>query len=165
MVLLHQIVQVLAGSNLDATRKFAICLHLSHRPVRGRIGVQRDLRGHASVLHRAAQKRFGGVHVPVPAEKEIDCLACFVDGAVQVYPLSVNLYVGLVHPPRSADGSSVASPTLLELRQVALDPPENRCMRHGDAAVRHHDYQIPWYPKTRSHWKRRSSWLFGRTLG
>src|SRR6266481_5552359 len=29
MVLLHQIVQVLAGSNLDATRKFAVFLHLS----------------------------------------------------------------------------------------------------------------------------------------
>src|SRR6266849_2578722 len=41
--------------------------------------------------------------------------------------------IGLVHPPRSADGPSVAPPTLLELRQVALDPPENRCMRHGNA--------------------------------
>src|SRR5258708_15408014 len=77
MVLLHQIVQVRAGSNLAATQKFAICLHLSHRPVRGRISVQRDLRGDARVLHRAAQKRFGGVHVPVRAEKEIDaCAAC-----------------------------------------------------------------------------------------
>src|SRR6266853_5626770 len=28
MVLLHQIVQVLAGSNLDATRKFAVFLHV-----------------------------------------------------------------------------------------------------------------------------------------
>jgi hypothetical protein len=101
------------------------------------------IRGHASVLHRAAQKRFGGVHVPVPAEKEIDPLARFVDGAVQVHPLSVNLYIGLVHPPRSADGSSVAPPTLLKLRQEALDPPENRCMRHGNAAVCHHDHQIP----------------------
>src|SRR5882762_7455170 len=126
-----------------ATRKFAVFLHLSHRTVRGRIGVQRDLRGHPSVVHCAAQKRFGSVHVPVPAEKEIDCLARFVDGTVQVHPLSVNLYTGLVHPPRSADGSSVAPPTLLELRQVALDPTENRCMRHGNAAVCHHDHQIP----------------------
>src|SRR6202171_2575909 len=52
MVLLHQIVQVLAGSNCDTTRKFAVCFHLPHRTVRSRIGVQRDLRGHASVLHR-----------------------------------------------------------------------------------------------------------------
>src|SRR5450432_167518 len=128
MVLLHQVVQVLAGSNLDATRKFAVCLHLPHRTMRGRIGVQRDLRGHASVLHCAAQKRFGGVHVPVPAQKEIDRLARFVHGAVQVHPLSVNLYIGLVHPPRSADAPSVAPPALFEFWKVALDPPENRCM-------------------------------------
>jgi hypothetical protein len=56
MVLLHPIVQVRAGSNLDATRKLAVFLHLTHRPVRGRIGVQRDRHGHASVLHGAAQK-------------------------------------------------------------------------------------------------------------
>src|ERR1700693_2923343 len=125
MVLLPQIVQVLAGSTLDAIRKFAVFLHLSHRPVRGRIGVQRDLRGHASVLHRAAEKRFGGVYVPLPAEKEIDRLARFVDGAVQVYPLPVNLYIGLVHPPRSAHEPSVAPPALFEFWKVALDPPEN----------------------------------------
>src|ERR1700674_3824383 len=121
MILLYQIVQVLAGSNLDATRKFAVFFHLSHRPVRRRIGVQRDLRGHASVLYCTAQKRFGGVHVSLLAETEIDRLARFVDGTVQVHPLSVNLYIRLVHPPRSADRSSVAPPTLLELRQVALD--------------------------------------------
>src|SRR5712691_2069669 len=123
MVLLHKIVQVLAGSNLDATRKFAILLHLSHCPVRGRIGVQRDLRGYPSVLHRAAEKRFGGVYVPVPAEKEIDRLTRFVDGPVQVHPLSVNLYISLVHPPRSADGPSVAPPPLFEFWKVALSPP------------------------------------------
>ena len=91
MVLLHQIVQVLAGSNFAAPRKLAVVLHLPHRTMRGRIGIQRDLRGHASVLYRAAEKRFGGVHVPVPAEKEIHRLARFIDGAVQVHPSSVNL--------------------------------------------------------------------------
>jgi hypothetical protein len=34
------------------------------------------------ILHCAAQKRFGGVHIPIPAEKEIDCVARFVDSAV-----------------------------------------------------------------------------------
>src|ERR1700676_1368470 len=43
MVLFHQIVQVLAGSNLDATRKFAAFFHLPHRTMRSSIGVQRDL--------------------------------------------------------------------------------------------------------------------------
>src|SRR6266849_5851877 len=143
MVLLHQIVQVLAGSNLDARRKFAVFFHLPHRTVRGSIGVQGDLRGHASVLHRATEQRFGGVHVPVPAEKEIHRLARFVDGAVQVHPLSVNLYIRLVHPPRSADGPSVAPPALFEFWKVALNPPQDRCMGHRDPSIRHHDHQIP----------------------
>ena len=133
----------LPGWNLHATRKFAVFLHLSHRPMRGRVSVQRDLRGHASVLHCAAQKRFGGVHVPVPAEKEIDRLARFVDGAVQVHPLSVNLYIGLVHPPRPTDGASVSPPALFEFWKVALNPPQDRCMGHGNPPIRHHDHQIP----------------------
>src|SRR5215469_3902680 len=132
MVLLHHMVQVLAGSNLDASRKFAVVLHLPHRTMRGRIGVQRDLRGHASVLHRAAQKRFGGVHVPAPAEKEIDCLTRFVDRTVQVHPLSADLYIGLVHPPRSAHGPGVAPPPLFEFWKVALHPSQDRCVVHGD---------------------------------
>src|SRR5215470_16192966 len=61
MVLFDQIVQVLARSNLDAARKFAGYLHLPHGPMRGRIGVQRDLGWHASAHHRTAEKRFGGV--------------------------------------------------------------------------------------------------------
>src|ERR1700694_1366799 len=132
MVLFHQIVQVLAVSNLDATRKFAAFFHLPHRTMRSRIAVQRDFRGHTSVLHGSAEKRFGGVYVPVPAEKEIHRLPRFVDGAVQVYPSSVNPYIGLVHPPRSADRPSVAPPALFEFWKVALYPPEDRCMGHGD---------------------------------
>jgi len=104
-------------------RKFAIFFHLPHRTMRSSIGVQRDLRGHPSVLHRAAQKRFGGVYVPVPAEKEIHRLACFVDGPIQVHPVSVNLYISLVHPPRTAHGPSVAPPPLFEFWKVALSPP------------------------------------------
>src|ERR1700681_529690 len=123
MVLLHQIVQVLAGSNLDATRKFGAFFHLPARTLLSRIGGQPAFRGHTSVLHRAAEKRFGGVYVPVPAKKEIHRLACFVDGPIQVHPLSVNLYISLVHPPRTTDWPSVAPPPLFEFWKVALSPP------------------------------------------
>ena len=49
--------------------------------------------GHACVLHRAGEKRLGGVHVPVPTEIEIHRLARLVDSAVQAHPLPVNLIV------------------------------------------------------------------------
>ena len=93
-------------------------------------------------FHCAAKKRLGGVYVPVPAEKEIHRLAGFVDGAVQVHPLAVDLYIGLVHPPRSVERPSVAPPALFEFRKVVLDPPQ-RGMGDGDPPVRHHDHQVP----------------------
>lgn len=63
-----QIIQVLAGANLHSTRKFADLFELSHRTMRGRAGVQSDLRWYTGALHRATEKRFGGVDIPVPAE-------------------------------------------------------------------------------------------------
>jgi len=55
---------------------------------------------------------------------------------------SVNLYICLVHPPRSADGPSIAPPTLFEFWKVALNPPQDRCVGHRDPSIRHHDHQI-----------------------
>src|SRR5713226_3248433 len=132
----------MAEANFHSTWKFADLLQLSHRPMRGRVGIQSDLRRYTGALHRAAEKRFGGVHIPVPAEKEIHRLARFVDGAVQVHPLSVNLYIRLVHPPRSADGPSVAPPALFEFWKVALNPSQDRCMGHGDPPIRPPDPHI-----------------------
>src|SRR5229473_1743911 len=142
MVLLDQVVQVLAGADLHPPRKLAGLLHFPHRAMRSRIGVQRDLCGHASVLHRAAEKRFGGVYVPVPTQKEVHRPTRPVDGAVQVHPLSVNLYIRLVHSPRSADGASVTPPAPFELWKIVLNPPQNRSMGNGDPPIPDHDYQI-----------------------
>ena len=54
-------------------------------------------------LHRAAQKCLCRVHVAIPAQEEIDGLACLVDGTIQADPVTAGFHVGLVHPPRSAD--------------------------------------------------------------
>src|SRR5260370_22326400 len=112
MVLFDQIIQVLAGADLHSTRKFAYRFQLSHRTMRGRVGVQSDLRGYTGALHRAAEKRFGGVDIPVPAEKEIHRLARFVDGAGQINPLPTNLIIGLIHPRVSADRPTLSPPSV-----------------------------------------------------
>jgi hypothetical protein len=57
-------------------------------------------------------------------------------------PIGRDPYIGLVHPPRAADAPSVAPPALFECWKVALNPPQNRGMGHGDPPIRHHD-QIP----------------------
>jgi len=42
MILLDHVVQVLRGPDLRVLRQEAIGLHLTHRPVRGRVSVERD---------------------------------------------------------------------------------------------------------------------------
>src|SRR5262249_29886409 len=61
---------------------------------------------------------------------------------VQVDPLSANLDVCLVHPPRSTDRTSVTRPAFLEFRQVVLDPAQNRRVSKRDTSIRHHDHQV-----------------------
>jgi hypothetical protein len=76
MVLILQIVRW-----IEPRRDLEVIFLISSRPVQGRIGNQGDLCPHASVLHGAVQKRFGGVHVPVPAEK-VRPFGPQIDGAV-----------------------------------------------------------------------------------
>src|SRR6516165_5423669 len=122
VVLFDEIVQVLARSHFYSTRKFASLLHLPHGAMRCRIGVQRDLGGCALVLHRIAEKGLGSGHVAISAQEEIDSPAGLIHGPIQVDPTAPNLYMGLVHPPGSANRMSIAVPALLEFRQIMLDP-------------------------------------------
>src|SRR5262249_55457568 len=117
-------------------------LHLPHRPMRCRIGIQSDLCRFAGVLHGAAEKAFGRVHVALAAEEEIDGVPRLVHRSVQVDPPSSNLYICLVHPPRSTYRTSVALPAFLKFRQVMLDPTQNGGVSKRDTSIRHHDHQV-----------------------
>jgi hypothetical protein len=143
MVLFDKIVQVLARSDSHSFGKFTRLLHFPYRAMRCRISVQRDLRRFARVLHRTAEKSLCRVNIAISAQEEIDRPAGLVHSPIQVDPSSANLNIGLVHPPRSANRTSVSAPALLEFRQVTLDPTQNRCVRQRNATIRHHDHQVP----------------------
>jgi hypothetical protein len=56
-------------------------------------------------------------------EQEIDSLPPLVDGAVEVFPLALDLDVSLVHPPTLADRALLAVSEIgLQLRSELLDP-------------------------------------------
>jgi hypothetical protein len=73
---------------------------------------------------------------------EIDRLPGFVHRPIQVHPFAAYLYIGLVHPPGSADGASEPSPALLEFRRVMLHPPQNGRVRYAYAPFAHHSDQV-----------------------
>jgi hypothetical protein len=95
VVLFDEIVQVLARSDHHSLEEFDRLPHFPHRAMRFRIGVQRDLRRLTRVLHRTPEKSFGRIHIAISAQED---------------------YIGLVHPPGSADRTSVSPPALLEFR-------------------------------------------------
>src|ERR1700728_1163785 len=84
------------------------------------MGVQGDFHGGSLTLHGLAQKGFRRIHVALPAQLEIDRLPGFVHRSIQVHPFPAYLYIGLVHPPGSADLASEPSRALLEFRRVKL---------------------------------------------
>src|SRR4029077_15946153 len=65
-----------------------------------------------------------------------------INGTIQVAPLASDLDVGLVNSPWAADRPGKTAPAFLELRGVALHPAHDRGMRHRQAALGHHLYQV-----------------------
>src|SRR5512147_1612580 len=108
MILLHSIVQVLALTNRNLATGF-----FNERLQRRGIGsalVDRDL-GRETVLPygllEEAPRRF---LVAMGRQEEINGLARFVDGTVQVLPLPFNLDVSLIHSPAVAHRALLAVP-------------------------------------------------------
>jgi hypothetical protein len=108
----------------------------------GRMAVERNPLWRAMLLYGSYEEplRYSNVHVF--AEQEIDCQAMLIDGAIEVGPSPSDSDISLVHSPRCADRSSISLPPLLELRDVALNPSEDRCMRDIDTALGHHLHQV-----------------------
>src|SRR5262245_46580787 len=71
----------------------------------------------------AAKEARGGIHVPRVAERGVDQLALPVNGPVQIAPLSLNPYIGLVRVPPPADFSLPFAADLLgQQRREAFLP-------------------------------------------
>jgi hypothetical protein len=54
------------------------------------------------------------------AQQEINRQSVLIDGAIEVRPSPLDPDVSLVYAPGSGDGSGIATPAFLELRDVAL---------------------------------------------
>ncbi|MGF6482812.1 hypothetical protein QFZ91_005039 [Paraburkholderia sp. JPY419] len=55
-------------------------------------------------------------------QQEVDGVASLVDGAIQVFPLAIDLNVGLIDAPTLADGAFAATKRLFQHRQQLEGP-------------------------------------------
>ncbi len=141
VVLFNQVVQILLA-DLDFVANFFLeCIKS------GLISaalVDRDFVRQAVLPYRFPEKAQRGLLIAVDGEQEIDGLACFVDGAVEISPLAFDFDVRLVNPPARADWALVAFPeNRLQLWREFLNPAVDVGMIDRHAALRHHLFQIP----------------------
>src|SRR6266436_2274896 len=85
----------------------------------------------AVALESFTEEGLGGGDVTRSTEVGFDGFALFINGAVEVHPLTAYLEVGLVYAPGIADRPLVGLPTFCEVGDVAYDPAQD-CAR-GDA--------------------------------
>jgi hypothetical protein len=76
-------------------------------------------------------------------KQKIHGLAVLVDSPIEIIPLASDLDVGLVDAPGIIHGSCEAVPALLKLRHIANHSAMNGGVRHANAALGHHGYEIP----------------------
>ena len=94
------------------------------------------------LFNGSGKEPFGCGNISVFAQQEIDCQAALIDCTIQVSPPSSDSDVRFINTPRCTDRSRIAAPPLRELRDGALDPSRNGCMRDIDTALSHQLYQV-----------------------
>ncbi len=127
MILFNEVVQIFRRSNLGSRAATMLCEGFPRRTMRSLISVERDFTGQVPVAReRPTEERFGGGHISLRAQEEIDGLPGLVDSAVEIGPATLDLDVSLVDAPRSADWASKTAPPPFEFSNIALAPAHDR---------------------------------------
>src|SRR5690242_14160864 len=99
MILLHNIIQVLAGSYSNTMRHRSCRLQFGDGPMRSRVSIQRDDAWCRVALHRFVEKAFGRGNIASFAQQEVDRSTLLVHCSIQIRPAPLHLYIGLVAAP------------------------------------------------------------------
>jgi hypothetical protein len=142
MVLLHDIVEILAGAHRGTapSRMFAPKQPQSavSRPIR----IKCDDPRRPIVAKRLAKELLRGLDVAMLAQAKVDRPAALVDSAVQVDPFATDFDLGFIHAPGATDWTHESHPSFFEFGHIALRPPQQCRMRDGDSTFGHHFREI-----------------------
>ena len=81
--------------------------------MRGSVAVQGYHPRGSMLFSRPGKEPLGGCNVTPFAQEKIDGSTLFIDGAIEVDPLTFDLEVSLVHAPRVADRQGISLPAFL----------------------------------------------------
>ncbi len=147
VVLLHDVVEILTGPNLDwvGTSKIELAIHSHDSQCRmaGFVAIQRDAVRMRVMFQGLAEERLCRRLAPRSTEIELHGVALPIHGAVQIHQLATNLNKGFVDAPAATHWPLEASPALLARFGVANDPSQNRRMRNDQPTFTQDFDQIP----------------------
>ncbi len=108
---------------------------------RGRVGpalVDRDHPGNPMMSSRLTQETQRRLAVPPGRQKEIQRGTSLVDSPIEVLPLALDAYIGLVQPLAVTHRTLARQKRLFQQRHVAHDPAVQRGMIDLNAPLAHH---------------------------
>jgi hypothetical protein len=141
VILLDNVVQILNLAHQD--RHVAAGVDRIHGRLVSAALVHRDLVWIAVHSHGLVEEALRSSYVALRRQQEIDGFALLVDGAVEVFPGTLDRDVRLIHAPATADRALVFAGHFLDQRQEADRPSINRRMVDRHAALLHYLLEVP----------------------
>jgi hypothetical protein len=133
VVLLHDVVEILAGPDFHwiRTPEVELAIH-SHHPqgrMTGFVSIQRDTVRMRVMFQRLANECFRGRLATRSTEIELHSVPLTIDRAIQIRQLATNLNKGFIDTPTTAHWPLEPPPTLFARFGIANHPSQNRRMR------------------------------------
>ena len=92
--------------------------------------------------HSFVEEAHGSSFNAFSSEKKIDGLSFFVDGTIQVFPLSFDLDIGFIHAPAATNRALIFSECFFDQRQKPDCPAVDGGMVDNDATFLHHFFEM-----------------------
>lgn len=140
MVLFYEVVEIFHLQNLDQPTPAIHHQQAIHIEQAGRVGSAfvDDNFVWPTVISNRFGKECGRRRLITPLRQhKIQSLALLVDRSIEIRPLTLKLDIGFIHSPRSTCGNLPAmAPAYF------FNPPIERCVVHGDAALGYDFFEI-----------------------
>jgi hypothetical protein len=102
VILLNHVIQVPVSPDERLGGQDALGLQFGDGLMGRPTAVKRDLLRDLVIADRFFEEAYGGCSIPIFTQQEIDCLALFIDRAVEIAPLTLHFDIGFIDSPGRA---------------------------------------------------------------
>jgi len=140
VILFDNVIQILALADLDAFILVGVVLFDGRRI--GPAFIDIDQAGFAAGTNSFVQKAASSLLIPPGSQQKIYGVALLIDGTIQIFPLTLDVHVGLIKSPAISNSLAVFTKCLLNTRCVVHDPTLDGAVVYSVTALLHEFLQV-----------------------